>query len=123
MAFTYTVRLDALRVVANGSITANYSAFGATFSHRMRMVKITNNTNGDMFIGFNSTPATAPASAGATDNDFVPAGGFVLYDFTSNSESGASPFVFENGTQAWIRYSTAPTTGSVYLTCIYGKGE
>lgn len=123
MAFTYTVRLDILRSVAFGGISGNYAAFGATFAHRMRMVKITNNTNGDLFIGFNSTPATAPLSDGAHDNDFVPAGGFVLYDFTSNTGASGSPFVFEKGTQAWVRESSAPTTGSVYLTCIYGKGE
>ena len=111
-----------LRSVANGSISATYAALGAVFAHRMRMIKITNNTDGDMFIAFNSL-TTAPASDGTADNDFVPAGGFVLYDFTSNSESTGSPFVFQNGTQIWVRYSSAPTKNSVYLTCIYGKGE
>jgi hypothetical protein len=122
MAFSSPVRVDVLRVVANGSISANYVAFGSAFGHRTRMIKVTNNTNGDLFIGFNSL-ITAPASDGTGDNDFVPAGGFVLYDFTSNSEVSSSPFVFEKGTQVWVRQSTAPTTGSVYLTCVYGKGE
>jgi hypothetical protein len=123
MAFTSTVRLDALRTVANGSITSSYTTFGSSFAHRMRMIKITNNTDGDMFIAFNSTPGIAPLSNGTADNDLVPAGSFILYDFTSNSESSASPFVFEVGTQVWIRYSSAPTQKSVYLAAVYGKGE
>lgn len=122
MAFALPVRIDVLRVVANGSIAATYAAFGSAFTHRARMVKVTNNTNGDLFIGVNSL-ATAPASDGTADNDFVPAGGFVLYDFTSNSENTGNPFVFQVGTQFWVRYSTAPTTGSVYLTVVFGKGE
>jgi len=123
MAFTSVVRLDALRNIGNASITGSYAVFGSTFTHRMRMIKITNNTDGDMFIAFNTTPSTAPLSTGVADNDFVPAGSFVLYDFTSNSESSASPFVFQVGTQVWIRFSSAPTKGSVYLAAIYGKGE
>jgi len=71
----------------------------------------------------NVTVLPAPASDGSADNDFVPAGGFVLYDFTSNSAAGGSPFVFQLGTQFWVRQSTAPTTGSIYLTVVYAKGE
>jgi hypothetical protein len=122
MAFSTQVRLDVLRSKANGAITSSYTAFGTAFDHRMRMIKITNATDGDMFIAFNSL-TVAPASNGTADNDFIPSGGFVLYDFASNSEATGSPFVFQEGTQVWIRYSTAPTTKSVYLTCVYGRGE
>jgi len=122
MAFSLPVRIDVLRVVANGAVSGSYAAFGSAFTHRTRIVKVTNNTNGDLFIGVNSL-TTAPASDGTADNDFVPAGGFVLYDFTSNSESTGSPFCFQIGTQFWVRQSTAPTTGSVYLTAVFGKGE
>ena len=121
MAFTNNVRVDTLRVVANGAISSSYATFGLSFAHRMRMIKITNNTDGDLFIAF--TTGSTPASDGTADNDFVPAGSFVLYDFTSNSESTSSPFVFQVGTQVWVRYSSAPTARSVYLTAVYGKGE
>lgn len=121
MAFTNNVRVDTLRTVAFGGIGSSYAVFGSAFSHRMRMIKITNNTDGDLFIAF--TRGNTPASDGSADNDFVPAGSFVLYDFTSNSESTSSPFVFQIGTQVWVRYSSAPTVKSVYLTGVYGKGE
>ena len=125
MPFSTQVRLDMLRNASATAIAAasgDYIALGGPFTHRMRMIKIVNDTDGDMFIGFNSL-TTPPASDGTADNDFVPSDGFVLYDFTSNSESTGSPFVFAAGTQIWVRYSTTPTTKSVYLTTIYGKGE
>lgn len=125
MGFAAPVRLDSLRSLANGSISGTYaqlvtSASIAAFGHRTRLVKITNNTNGDMFFAF--TSGTTPASDGSGDNAFIPAGGFTLFDFTSNSESGTA-FVFQIGTVVWVRQSTAPTTGAVYLECVYGKGE
>ena len=126
MPFSQTVRVDALRSLANGSISATYAKLQtassvAAFAHRTRMVKITNNTNGDMF--FAVTSGDTPLSDGTADNFFVPAGGFTLFDFTSNSEASGSPFVFQIGTVFWVRQSTAPTTGSVYLECVFGKGE
>jgi hypothetical protein len=125
MAFSLPVRVDVLRSLAFGSISGTYallvtSASVSAFAHRTRMVKITNNTNGDMFFAF--TSGSTPASDGSADNIFVPAGGFTLFDFTSNSESG-TPFVFQIGTTVWVRQSTAPTSGSVYLECVFGKGE
>lgn len=122
MVFAKSVRVDTLRTVAFGGISANYAVLGAAFTHRIRILKITNNTDGDLFIGFNAL-VTAPASDGTADGDIVPAGGFVLYDFTSNSEPTGSSLVFEVGTQVWVRQSTAPTSGSVYLTTIYARGE
>lgn len=121
MAFSVTVRVDNLRSLAFGSVSGTYAKLGTAFTHRMRVVKITNNTNGDMFLAF--TSGNTPLSDATQDNVFVPAGGFTLYDFTSNSESSGSPFVFEIGTQVWVRQSSAPTSGSVYIECVYGKGE
>ncbi len=124
MALSSSVRLDTLRSASAAMIaasTGSYISLGSVFAHRMRIIKIVNETDADMFISFNSS-SIAPLSNGTQDNDFIPSGGFILYDFTSNSDSG-DPFVFQNGTQIWIRYSTAPTTKSVYLTTVYSKGE
>jgi hypothetical protein len=107
------VRLDALRSVAYGSITGSYVALGTAFTHLMRIVKFTNNTDGDMLISFN----------GSTDNIFIPAGSFTLYDMTTNKEDGNNYFVFQLYTQPYIKYSTAPTVGAFYLECVYGNGE
>jgi hypothetical protein len=79
----------------------------------MRMIRIINNTNGDVFISFDAV----------NDNLFVPANSFVLYDGTANNEDAVLYFVFAIGTQVYIKYSSAPSTGSVYVETIYGQGE
>jgi hypothetical protein len=106
------VRFDAIRSIANGSITASYQKFGVIFAHAMRVINIINPTDGDMMFSFDGT----------TDNIFVAAGGFVLYDLTSDQDVNES-FRYQNGSQLYIKYVTAPTKESVYCVCIYGKGE
>jgi len=123
MAISIVVHVDALRSLGFASISGTYATLGTAFGHKTRMVKITNNTDGDMFIGW-TTGSVAPASDGTADNQFIPAGGFTLFDFSANPGSeGQFPFCFCQNTQAWVRQSSAPTKGSVYLECIYGKGE
>ena len=107
-------RVDALRTLGFGSINnVTYTELGGEFEHPMRLLKIVNNTNGDMLISFDGT----------TDNDFIPAGGFSLYDIMTNKENAVPYFVFANGTQMFVKYSTAPTSGAVYVVCVYGQGE
>src|SRR5271170_4158851 len=93
--------VDPLRSVAFGSITASYTALGSSFAHPMRLFRIINNTNGDMLFSFDTV----------NDNIFVPAGSFVLYDLTTNREESITYFVFAIGTQLYIKYSTAPSSG------------
>lgn len=105
------VRIDALRSVAFGSITAAYTPLGAPFGHATRIVKIVNATNTSMLFSFN----------GSTDNEFIPAGGFVLYDLTTNGDSQL--FVFQISTQVYVKYVSAPGSGAVYVSCVYGQGQ
>lgn len=121
MPFSVTVRVDRLRSLPFGSLSATYARLGPQFADRMRIVKISNNTNGDMLFAF--TNGSVPASDGTADNVFVPAGGFTLYDFATNSESSGSPLVFQIGTQVWVRQLTAVSSGSVYIESVFGKGE
>lgn len=105
--------VDVIRTVAHGSITNSYVALGATFTHQTRMMRIINNTDGDMLFSTN-----------ASDNMlFVPAGSFVLYDVATNREKAADTFVFAAGTIIYIKYNTSPSKGDVWLECIYGEGE
>ncbi len=105
-------RFDALRSIAFGSITGSYLPIGTPFQHLVRIIKITNTTNTDMFISFDGT----------TDNDYVPAGGFVLYDITTNGYTGTE-FVQQLFTQIYVKYNTAPASGSVFVTGVFGRGE
>ena len=110
-AFALIVRVDALRSVAFGSITGAFTPLGSIFGHVMRIVKIANITDADMYISFD----------GATTNDYIPAGGFVLYDLTTNGVGQL--FTFEIGTQVYVKYVSGPSKGSINLTALYGQGQ
>jgi|SRR5271166_1968369 len=105
------VRVDALRTLAFGSISGTYAALGTPFAHQMRLVKLTNNTNADLTFSFDAV----------TDNLIVPSGSFTLFDLTTNHTIPDTTFVFQNGTQFYVK--GAPSLGSVYLEAIYGQGE
>ncbi len=111
--FSQIVRFDALRSVAFGAITNAFLPIGTPFTHMNRIIKFSNTTDSDLFISYD----------GVTVNDIVAAGGFVLYDFTSNAVSSANTFVNSLSTQLYVRYGAAPTKGAIYVTCIYGQGE
>lgn len=109
------LRVDTLRSVAFGSITGSYAVLGAALTHLWRIFKITNTTNADMLISFDGT----------TDNVIVPAASFTLYDISTNSPpvNELDNFVVGKGTQLYVKYVSAPTSGSVYVEGLYAKGE
>ncbi len=108
------VRFDALRSLAFGGISGSYATVGTPLTRNWRMFRITNNTDGDMFI----------SADGTTDNLFVPKNGFVLYDMSTNapSVSQSDTFVMGIGTQFYVKQSTAPTSGAIYIEGIYARG-
>lgn len=107
------VRFDAMRSVAFGSITGSFVAVGSSFGHPMRLLKFVNTTNADIIVSFDGT----------TNNDIIPAGGFSLYDATTNREENVTTFVLANGTQVFAKYVSAPSSGTFYIVCVYGQGE
>ena len=109
------IRVDEIRSEAAGSITNAYTPLGTAITHNWRMFRITNNTDGDLLISFDGT----------TDNLFVPAGSFVLYDVSTNAPpiSEVDNLVIGIGTQFYVKYNTAPTTGDIWLEGLYAKGE
>jgi len=100
--------------VAFGGISGTYAVLGSALSFPARMFKITNNTNGDLFI----------STDGTNNMLFVPAGGFTLYDCSTNAANVkvTDNFLVPNGTQFYVKQSTAPTTGAVYLEIVYAYG-
>jgi len=111
------VQFDTLRSVAFGGISSSYAALGSPLTHNWRIVKIVNTTDGDLIISTDNT-----VSAGM---DLIPAGSFTLYDLASNNSplTPADVFVMAKSTQFYVKQSTAPTSGSVYLTGVYAKGQ
>lgn len=108
-------RFDILKTKGHAAITGSYTTLGSVVSHLWRAFCITNNTDGDLFISFDGT----------NDNLFLPANGFRLYDVSTNSTPLASIdnlFIGIN-TQLYVRYSTAPTSGDVWVEGLYARGE
>jgi hypothetical protein len=113
MAISLRATLDILRSVAFGSITNAFLPIGTPLGHQTRIIHFINDTDGGVFI----------STDGVNNMLYIPAGSFILYDVTTNRESGASTFVFAVGTQFYVKYNTAPTKNSFYLACLYGDGE
>ncbi len=107
------VRVDAVRTLAFGGISGTYATVGTPIAFNWRMFRVTNNTNGDLFISFDGT----------TNNLFVPANGFVLYDLSTNADpsSQTDGFVLQVGTQFYAKQSTAPSSGAVYVEGLYAR--
>lgn len=109
---TQRVQFDAIRTVAQGSITAIYQVLGPSFANPVRIIAITNDTNGALFI----------STDGVTDQMFVPASSFRVYDLNSNRLNNNPYFCLGVNTQLFVRYVVAPTTGNgVYAECLWGE--
>ncbi len=111
-SFSKIVRFDEMRSIDFASIDVSYLPIGTPFDHIVRLFKIVNTSDSGVFISFD----------GSLDNDYIPANGFSLYDFTTNQFPGTE-FTMSKGTVTYVKYDIAPTTGSVFVVCVYGKGE
>lgn len=104
------VYAEAIKSLANGSIGAGYVAVGTAFSHPIRIAVITNGTDGDMLFSLD----------GSTDHFYLAAGNAKLLDLTGNRDRINNLWVFPSGTQFYVKQSTAPSSGSVFVEGLYG---
>jgi hypothetical protein len=59
---------------------------------------------------------------GVTDQLIVTAGGFKLFDITTNHRPvNQDDFCFSNGTQWYVKQTAGPSSGSVYIEVIYAQ--
>ena len=107
------VRIDAYKTLGFASISGTYATVGTAVANNWRAFRIVNNTDGDMIFSVDAI----------TDNLFVPAGSFVLYDVSTNTAntSDNDAMVFQIGTQFYVKQSTAPSKGAVYIEGIYAR--
>lgn len=99
--------------VAEGSITNSYTAAGSAFTAPVRMFRLVNPTDGDIFFSLD----------GVHDHFFVPANSFVLYDLCTNKVANATTFALQTGGQWYVKYSTNPSTKGIYIELITGRDE
>ncbi len=103
---------DPLRTLNFSGISAAYAAVGTPTKHTIKGFCITNNTQGDMIFSDDNT-----VSAGKW---FVAKGSYKLYDIQSNMQAWFDDqFVLPVGTQFYVKQSTAPVSGDVYIEVLY----
>lgn len=107
-------RFDTLRSLAFGGISGTYAAIGTPLAHNWREFRIINATNGDVFISVDGT----------NNNFFLPANSYVLWDLSTNGAptNNLDDFVMSINTQFYVKQSTAPSSGAVYIEGIYARG-
>jgi hypothetical protein len=123
MVFSKIAGFDVIRTLGFASISSTYAAVGTAFAHKVRAFSFVNATAGDMFFTF--TNGSTPASDGTADAIFVPTATVRVYDVSANSShlTNDPAFVLPEGTQVWVRSSTAATSKGVYVECLIAVGE
>jgi hypothetical protein len=106
------VYFDTLRSLAFGSISGTYAALGSVLTVSPRIICFTNNTQGGVIISDDSSNASGKL--------FLPPGSFKLFDLTANMVPGKDDnWVIAVGTQFYVKDTTAPVSGAVYLEILY----
>lgn len=109
MSFKVVAQFDTLRTVAFGGISGTYVIVGGPLTQPCRILTIVNGTNGDLFL----------STDGINNMIFVPSASSVKYDISANRENPSNVFVLPLGTQFYVKQSTAPTSGAVYVEVVY----
>lgn len=104
--------LEPLRSLAFGGISGSYAPVGTPFENPCRLICLTNDTEGNVVF----------SRDGVTDELFVGAGSFKLFDVTTNhNPETSSDLAFKVGTQFYVKQLEAPVSGAVYIEVLYAK--
>lgn len=106
-------RFDALRSLAFGGLSGTYAPVGTAVTKNFVVFKVVNTTNADV---------TGSFDAGVTDNIFIPAGSFCLYDLSTNAPPIPvnDSLVMSIGTRLYAK-ATGASSGAVYFEGLYAK--
>jgi hypothetical protein len=108
MSYKKQVLYETLRTIDSATFNSTFLVVGTPLLHPASIVKIVNN----------STSLITVSTDGINAMDVVPAGSFVLYDYTSNTPVGSVDGVFvPRNTQYLV--SGVAGTGLVYLVVQY----
>ena len=106
------VRFETLRSLPFGSLSGAYTAIGSALTNPARLVKLTNDTDVNIFVSIDGT----------NDHIFIGPSSYALYDFGSNRTNLSGSLDIANGTRFFAREeSAAATSGAVYLEVIYAS--
>lgn len=101
---------EPLRSIAAGSISSSYNTVGSPFQHPIYWIHLVNDTDAALTFSWD----------GIDDHVYLPAGGFLVMDITTNHAANASGLFFSIGQRIWTASATSdPTTGIVTLSAFY----
>lgn len=109
MSFAVKLKYETIRSVNSNTFNASYAVLGSALAHSPVIVRFVNDSDRDMFI----------STDGTNDMDFIPAGGFALYDLTANKNAGTA-LGFPKATQFYVKGASAGT-GLVYAIVLYAS--
>lgn len=101
---------ETVRTAAFGSITGSLTALGTAYLHPVRIYSFTNGTDAVINVSWD----------GANINFSILPGNSLVLDICANQSNPDGLYMAKGGT-TYISYATAPTSGSVYLSLIYGQ--
>jgi hypothetical protein len=104
------LQMEPVRTLAFGSISGTYMGIGTSFVNPIRLIFIQNLTDVTLMFSLD----------GINDHFPLPTNGFLLLDVTSN-KSIAQGFFIAEGTRVYVKEIGDPSTGSVYVTTMYGS--
>lgn len=102
-------RFEAVRSIAAGSLTGAYQAVGSATSNPVRLVFVSNATQGDIMVSIDGTNDAYPVLAGTS----------VLLDIQANIKEKDDNYVLPAGTTFYVKQLEAPVDKSVYISCMY----
>lgn len=101
---------DVIRTLGFGGISGAYADVGGVTTEQVRAVCFTNDTEGDVYFTTDTSQ----------DEIFVKSQSFKLWDLQSNiNPQFDDKFVLPIGTQFSVKQITAPTSGAVYVECVF----
>lgn len=100
---------EVLRSIASSTISGTFAPIGTALLNSASIVKIINGSTNPVTISWD----------GINAHDYVPAGSFVLYDFTTNKPKDSPILVAQQGTQFYA--SGTAGTGIIYLVAFFGN--
>lgn len=100
---------EPVRSIDFGSISGTYMAIGTALSNPARQFLIQNLTDATLLFSLD----------GVNDHFALPANGFLLDDVTSN-KTNSQGFYIAEGTRFYVKEVGTPSSGSVYLSIMYG---
>jgi hypothetical protein len=100
---------EPVRSLDFSSISGTYMSIGSALANPIRVLLVQNGTDASLMY----------SADGINDHFQLPAGGFLLLDVTAN-KTVVPGFYIAEGTTFYVKEIGTPSTGTTYVTVIYG---